>query len=173
MSDVAQISLRAIEWFTEQPTIMPAHIEDWLMETDSMTQRLDGYCAQLTVTICNERFISPGELNDERTLLPVSERYWLREVVLYGDERPWLFGRTLIPQQTLDGTGAALTTIGNVPLGRYLFQHDALTRDYIHTGYSEGGWARRSRLCLSGHPLLLTELFLPEAPLYFTDSHEG
>ncbi|MBJ7222537.1 MULTISPECIES: chorismate lyase [unclassified Brenneria] len=173
MSDDAPISLRALEWFTEKPAIIPAHIEDWLMETDSMTQRLDGYCAQLTVTIRNERFLSPEALTDERAHLPVSERYWLREVVLYGDGRPWLFGRTLIPQQTLDGAGAALTKIGNVPLGRYLFQHDALTRDYIRIGCGESLWARRSRLCLSGHPLLLTELFLPEAPLYFSDSREG
>nr|WP_210416987.1 chorismate lyase [Brenneria sp. CFCC 11842] len=173
MSDNAQISLRAVEWFSEQPAMMPAHIEGWLMETASMTQRLDGYCDRLTVTVRNERFIPPQALHDERAHLPVSERYWLREVVLYGDGCPWLFGRTLIPQQTLDGAGAALMNIGNVPLGRYLFQHDALTRDYIHTGRGEDLWARRSRLRLSGHPLLLTELFLPQAPLYFTDSREG
>ncbi|MFC3394295.1 chorismate lyase [Brenneria rubrifaciens] len=174
MSDEAPVSLRAIEWFSEQPAIMPAPIEDWLMETGSMTQRLDDCCVQLTVIVCKECFILPGELlNDEHGHLPVSERYWLREVVLYGDGRPWLFGRTLVPQQTLDGTGAALMKIGNTPLGRYLFQHDALTRDYIHTGAGGSLWARRSRLCLSGQPLLLTELFLPEAPLYFMDSCKG
>lgn len=173
MSDGARFSLRMTKWFPRQPAIIPVRIRDWLMETDSMTQRLERHCDRLTVSVRNECFILPGELNDECDYLPVSERYWLREVVLYGDGRPWLFGRTLIPRQTLAGAGIDLMNIGNVPLGRYLFQHDALTRDYIHTGLCEGLWARRSRLCLSGHPLLLTELFLPEAPLYLTDSREG
>ncbi|WP_048636333.1 chorismate lyase [Brenneria goodwinii] len=173
MSDGARFSLHTIEWFVDPPAIISGHIKDWLMETASMTQRLDGYCERLTVSVANERFIAPGELNDELAHLPVSDRYWLREVVLYGDGRPWLFGRTLIPRQTLEDAGIDLTKIGDVPLGRYLFQHDALTRDYIHTGLCDGLWARRSRLCLSGHPLLLTELFLSEAPLYLMDSREG
>lgn len=112
-------------------------------------------------------------LGEERDQLPADERYWLREVVLYGDERPWLFGRTIVPQQTIESSGAALMKIGNQPLGRYLFEQKSLTRDYIHTGCCEGLWARRSRLCLSGHPLLLTELFLPESPVYYTPSDEG
>ncbi|MEC5321211.1 chorismate lyase [Brenneria populi subsp. brevivirga] len=173
MSDGAHFSLRAAKWFTGQPAIIPARVRDWLMETHSMTRRLEAHCVRLTVSIRSEGFVAPGEPDDECAHLPVSERYWLREVVLYGDGRPWLFGRTLIPRQTLAGAGIDLTNIGSVPLGRYLFQHDALTRDYIHVGLCEGLWARRSRLRLSGHPLLLTELFLPEAPLYLTESREG
>ncbi|PWC13279.1 chorismate lyase [Brenneria roseae subsp. americana] len=173
MSDDAPALLRAIEWCTEPSPVLPGYIASWLMETGSMTQRLETYCTQLTVELCNERFVISSELCDEREHLPASERYWLREVVLYGDERPWLFGRTLIPLQTLEGAGSGLKAIGDEPLGRYLFQQETLTRDYIHTGCCAGLWARRSRLCLSGSPFLLTELFLPEAPLYFTDSCEG
>ncbi|KFF67075.1 chorismate--pyruvate lyase [Pectobacterium brasiliense] len=168
MSDDASTLLRSISWFTEPPSVLPEHIGDWLMETGSMTRRLEKYCAQLKIILCSEKFITPQVLGEEREQLPYSERYWLREVVLYGDDRPWLFGRTIVPQQTLDGTDSALTKIGNQPLGRYLFGQKALTRDYIHTGCSEGLWARRSRLCVSGYPLLLTELFLPESPIYFS-----
>ncbi|AOR63781.1 chorismate lyase [Pectobacterium wasabiae] len=173
MSDDVSTLLRTISWFTEPPSVLPEHIGDWLMETSSMTQRLEKYCVQLRVTLCREGFITPQSLGEERDQLPLDERYWLREVVLYGDDRPWLFGRTIVPQQTLDGSGAALVKIGNQPLGRYLFEQKSLTRDYIHTGCCEGLWARRSRLCLSGHPLLLTELFLPESPVYYTPSDEG
>ncbi|MEH2920558.1 chorismate lyase [Samsonia erythrinae] len=174
MSDDASMLLRTISWCTEPPSsVLPDHIGDWLRETGSMTQRLEKYCAQLEVTLCREGFITSQVLDEEREQLPFSESYWLREVVLYGDGRPWLFGRTLVPQQTLNGADAALTEIGNQPLGRYLFEQKALMRDYIHTGCCEGLWARRSRLCLSGGPLLLTELFLPEAPVYFTPGDEG
>ncbi|MEQ9877491.1 chorismate lyase [Pectobacterium aroidearum] len=173
MSDDVSTLLRTISWFAEPPSVLPEHIGDWLMETGSMTQRLEKYCAQLTVTLCREGFVSSQSLGEESEQLPPDERYWLREVVLYGDERPWLFGRTIVPQQTLDGTDSALTKIGNQPLGRYLFEQKSLTRDYIHTGCCEGLWARRSRLCVSGFPLLLTELFLPESPVYYTPSDEG
>lgn len=170
MSDDAPTLLRSIEWFTEPPLALPEHIGSWLMETGSMTKRLESYCTQLTVMLCTERFVTPYELGDECDHLPPSEHYWLREVVLYGDKQPWLFGRTLVPRQTLDGAGSALKDIGTEPLGRYLFRYEGLTRDYIHTGCGGGLWARRSRLRLSGSPFLLTELFLPGSPLYSTVS---
>ncbi|HAK8374880.1 TPA: chorismate lyase, partial [Salmonella enterica] len=52
------------------------------------------------------------------------------------------------------------------PLGRYLFTSSTLTRDFIEIGRDATLWGRRSRLRLSGKPLLLTELFLPASPLY-------
>jgi chorismate lyase len=96
----------------------------------------------------------------------VSERYWLREIVLYGDNVPWLLGRTVIPEKTLSGPDRALVDLGTLPLGRYLFGGGNLTRDYIQVGRQNEFWARRSLLRLSGKPLLLTEVFLPASPLY-------
>lgn len=52
------------------------------------------------------------------------------------------------------------------PLGRYLFTSSTLTRDFIEIGRDAALWGRRSRLRLSGKPLMLTELFLPASPLY-------
>ncbi|MEH0873616.1 chorismate lyase [Pectobacterium cacticida] len=166
MSGDAAKLLRTITWRTERSSVMPVHIGDWMMETQSMTQRLKHYCTQLKVVLCHEGFITPQALGEEGEQLPPDERYWLREVVLYGDGRPWLFGRSIVPQRTLNATDSALMKIGAEPLGRYLFAQESLTRDYIHIGCGEGVWARRSRLCLSGYPLLLTELFLPESPVY-------
>ncbi|MSE14942.1 chorismate lyase, partial [Pantoea agglomerans] len=79
---------------------------------------------------------------------------------------PWLAGRTLVPESTLNGPEAMLQQLGTRPLGRYLFSSSTLTRDFIEPGQVEGLWGRRSRLRLSGKPLLLTELFLPASPLY-------
>ena len=59
-----------------------------------------------------------------------------------------------------------LVELGRVPLGRYLFSHEHLTRDYIEMGTSADRWVRRSLLRLSQKPLLLTEIFLPESPAY-------
>ena len=99
-------------------------------------------------------------------LLPDEPRYWLREIILYADGEPWLAGRTVVPESTLCGPELALQQLGKTPLGRYLFTSSTLTRDFIEIGRDAALWGRRSRLRLSGKPLLLTELFLPASPLY-------
>ncbi|WP_252321487.1 chorismate lyase [Candidatus Symbiopectobacterium sp. PLON1] len=78
-----------------------------------------------------------------------SARYWLREVIIYGDGQPWVAAETLIPPSALDTSVSAFTTLGDTPLGR-----------------CEKLWARRSRLRLFNQPILLTELFLPSSPAY-------
>ncbi|KAA9003307.1 chorismate lyase [Affinibrenneria salicis] len=166
MSEQSLAILHAVQWLSQPPSSLPVALLDWLMEKGSMTQRLEQHCSRVSVRLCREGYVAPPSLGDECEQLPASERYWLREVVLYGDETPWLFGRTLVPSQTLSGAQRALTEIGSVPLGRYLFNKRSPERDYIHIGSHGGLWARRSRLRLSGNPLLLTELFLPEAPVY-------
>ncbi|NIF22798.1 chorismate lyase [Candidatus Pantoea multigeneris] len=140
---------------------------DWLMEEDSMTQRFERHCQQVTVQPYREGFITSAELSEEeRAQLPDEARFWLREIILSGDGVPWLAGRTLVPESTLDGPEAMLSQMGTRPLGRYLFSSSTLSRDFITIGQIDGLWGRRSRLRLSDKPFLLTELFLPAAPVY-------
>lgn len=156
-----------ITWLSETDTHVPDPVLDWLHELGSMTKRLEQHCQRVTVVPYMQRYITQNSLSvDEIQCLPASGHYWLREVIIYGDNIPWLLGRTVIPQETLTGEDQQLVNIGAVPLGRYLFSHDSLTRDYIHIGQQNARWARRSRLRLSDKPLLLTELFLPESPAY-------
>ena len=86
--------------------------------------------------------------------------------MLCGDGEPWLIGRTVVPESTLNGPEQMLQQLGTRPLGRYLFSSSTLSRDFIDPGQVGDLWGRRSRLRLSGKPLLLTELFLPASPLY-------
>ena len=72
----------------------------------------------------------------------------------------------VVPESTLCGPELALQNLGKTPLGRYLFTSSTLTRDFIEIGRDAALWGRRSRLRLSGKPLMLTELFLPASPLY-------
>ena len=156
-----------INWLSEDNETVPANILDWLFELGSMTKRFERHSHKVTVVPYLERYVSPEMLSaEEAQCLPKSHRYWVREVVMYGDNIPWLLGRTIIPDETLTDDDQQLVDIGRVPLGRYLFSRDNLTRDYIHIGSCEGRWVRRSRLRLSDKPLLLTEIFLPESPAY-------
>ncbi|EJF81079.1 chorismate lyase [Bartonella doshiae] len=169
MSDSRDSILPPIKWLSDQNPSIPESFRNWLMESGSMTLRLKNYCTCIHVEPQRECFITRDQLQEEAEHLPNSARYWLREVILRGDDQPWLFGRTVIPQETLFEHNQEIMSLGTIPLGNYLFNSGTLTRDYIHIGQQDALWARRSRLRLSGKPLLLTELFLTASPLYTTN----
>ena len=131
-----------------------------------MTRRFEQHCQKVTVELMRESFIAAEEMAQEVEFLPADERFWLREIVLCGDGEPWLIGRTVVPESTLNGPEMMLQNLGTRPLGRYLFASSTLSRDFIDPGQVDDLWGRRSRLRLSGKPLMLTELFLPASPLY-------
>ena len=166
MSYPALTQLRALRYFTAMPPLEPS-LRDWLLLEDSMTKRFEQQGKRVSVTVVNEGFIGREALaGEEEVLLPDDSRFWLREIILCADDEPWLAGRTLVPESTLCGPELALQQLGRTPLGRYLFTSSTLTRDFIEIGRHAELWGRRSRLRLSGKPLLLTELFLPASPLY-------
>ena len=131
-----------------------------------MTRRFEQHCNEVTVKPYCEKYISREALTEE-------EQMHLPAVHATGYGR-WCYMVTGFPADRPDsGTGGdadreeqQLLKMGNVPLGRYLFTSGCLTRDYIRFGLSETHWARCSRLCLAGKPLLLTEVFLPASPAY-------
>ena len=166
MSHDALRQLRALHWLPATSPQLSAPLLDWLMEEDSMTRRFEQHCQQVTVEPLREGFITAEEISAEAEFLPADVRFWLREIVLCGDGEPWLIGRTVVPESTLNGPEQMLQQLGTRPLGRYLFSSSTLSRDFIDPGQVDDLWGRRSRLRLSGKPLLLTELFLPASPLY-------
>ena len=174
MSHPALTQLRALRYFTEIPALEP-QLLDWLLLEDSMTKRFEQQGKTVSVTMIREGFVEQNEIPEELPLLPKESRYWLREILLCADGEPWLAGRTVVPVSTLSGPELALQKLGKTPLGRYLFTSSTLTRDFIEIGRDAGLWGRRSRLRLSGKPLLLTELFLPQpfSPALFQSWKRG
>lgn len=166
MSHQALRQLRALHWLPASSPLLSPPLLDWLLEEDSMTRRFEQHCQKVTVELIRESFIHADEMAEEVEFLPADERFWLREIVLCGDGEPWLIGRTVVPESTLNGPELMLQNLGTRPLGRYLFASSTLSRDFIDPGQVEDLWGRRSRLRLSGKPLILTELFLPASPLY-------
>ena len=165
MSHPALTQLRALRYFAEIPALDPAQL-DWLLLEDSMTKRFEQQGKKVSVTVIREGFVGLQDVALELSQLPQEPRYWLREILLCADGEPWLAGRTVVPESTLSGPELALQKLGKTPLGRYLFTSSTLSRDFIEIGCDAELWGRRSRLRLSGKPLMLTELFLPASPLY-------
>lgn len=166
MSDDALKLLRALKWLPNVPSSLVAPARDWLLEKKSLTKRFENYCNNVTIKLLNEVFVNTTEVGEELLFLPREQHYWLREVVLFGDDKPWLAGRTLVPESILNGSEKKLLSLGSRPLGHYLFSSPALTRDFIECGTVESLWGRRSRLRLADKPLIITELFLHDAPIY-------
>jgi chorismate--pyruvate lyase len=160
--------VKPVEWrpLGGTPPDLSPSIRGWLLTEESMTKHFEQHCSRVHVEMYQCGYITADDLGDDASLLPACSRYWLREITLFGDGTPWLFGRTLIPSSSPNVMD--VVNLGTVPLGHYLFNgKHKLGREYIQIGLQdEGIYARRSLLRVSGEPLLLTEVFLPASPIY-------
>ena len=153
----------------------------WLSDQGSMTNRLiEAADFPLTVKVMSssDKTIE----NEERSFLKITaNQSYVREVIMSINNNPWLYGRTVIPQQTLQGEGFALKLLGDKPLGQLLFKNELNSRQFIevaiitkyHQLYplfamndkqQENLWARRSLFLFNGSPLLVQEVFMPSCP---------
>jgi chorismate--pyruvate lyase len=151
-----------------------------LRDRGSLTQRIQQRCEHFTV-----RPVRSGLARialDEAVLLGVVQPHlaWSREVFLYADGRPVVFAHSACARQHLRGAWAAVSGLGNRPLGTLLFTHPLVERRPLHYKALRGAhplyrraaavlghppdrlWARRSLFYLRDAPLLVTEIFLPE-----------
>lgn len=167
--------LRQAQW--QSPDEFPSlnhHALQWLTEQGSLSHKLATHCDHFSVEIVrSEASPSQDMLQDEVELLD-HESCWLREVVLYGDDTPWVIGRTLMSLESMDRSQYDISQQGTVPIGVTVFssadtKRDALQVARIATSNGEL-FARRSRLWVKGHPILVAELFLPKAPIYQQES---
>lgn len=141
---------------------VPLAIQDWLFEKGSLTARLKRACHQFEVKVRSEKWIEKT-FENETALLPIAP-YWCREVVLYGDGKPWIEARTLIAKDLL-ACYQALSVLGNNPIGEWLFSQapERLLIQWAQDPKS-GRYARRSLFSIQKMPLLISELFLENSP---------
>lgn len=167
---------------------LPEALRDWLLDESSLTRRLQLACrGQFRVELISLGWAHP--LIDEAQAMHVRprQRALIRQVRLWCDDHPWVFARTVIPMSSLRGAQRRLAHLGNRPLGAFLFADPALQRSPLEVArvcsgsrllaagiaVEEEVWGRRSVFRLQGHPLLVSEFFLPALPPFQPrDSHE-
>lgn len=165
-------ALNEITWQNIDDFSFPSqNIRDWLLEQGSLSRRLRSHCSALKVDLQFHQWLSGSYLtNDEETLLDSPADCLLRRVLLRGDEQPWVIGSTLIPQATAEDQSYNLSNLGEIPLGETVFKADVVDRDCLQLSRVQIDdvvlYARRSRLWMNHKPMLVTELFLPFAPIY-------
>ncbi|WP_167494742.1 MULTISPECIES: chorismate lyase [Vibrio] len=164
-------SLMNVDWQnTENFTFPSESAKQWLLEQGSLSRRLGECCQHLSVELLHNQTVEQESLkNDEKALLS-SFDCLLREVVLQGDNQPWVVGRTLIPRETLQDQHYDLSQQGEIPLGLTVFSANNVKRDALQVGWAETEHglllARRSRLWMNHKPMLVAELFLSTSPIY-------
>jgi chorismate--pyruvate lyase len=151
-----------------------AHI-DWLLDKSSLTQKLiEKSQGHFRVELLQQSIHAISFA--EKRALGLSPRQWAvsREVILYGNQTPWVYARTVIPISTLKGALRRLYYLGNKPLGEALFADPSMKRESVEIAQfhcqhlpiapaiNAATWGRRSVFRLSNKPLLVSEIFLPD-----------
>lgn len=142
---------------------VPQIWQDWLSDAGSLTQLIANKTqSTVSVEVLNDH--NQNLLNDEALLFdkPLN-RCRVREVYLCVNDVPVVFARSILPTSSSTGINRDVLQLGSKPLGEVLFKKGKapiLLRQI--TEVPGLGWGRRSLYQLRGHPILITEFFLPE-----------
>ena len=162
---------------------IPAGLSDWLLDRESLTLRLQQLCpGKFRVQVLSQVRDIP-RLDEAQALgMMPREMAIVRQVLLLCGEQAWVYARTVIPVALLRGKLQRLAGLGTRPLGGVLFADPGMRRGTVElaeilpgqavyaaaTGHLRQRpaaiWGRRSVFRLSGKPLLVSEIFLPDFP---------
>ena len=156
----------------------PDEIYHWLFDPESLTAKIIKKCnGKFRVHLISQQRATPNP--DEIRALGIRCRSHaiVRQVVLYCDDKPWVYARSVIPVTTLKGSLKRLAYLGNKPLGAILFADRTIARgevevvliDQNHDVHKWVGnqknqkiWGRRSVFNQSTKSLLVSEFFLAD-----------
>lgn len=156
---------------------------EWLLDKGSLTQKLiDKSHGKFTIQVLDQSIKAVPF--SEKKALAIPHRQWavIREVILYGNDDPWVYARTVIPLSTLRGPLRRLHFLGNQSLGGQLFSNPTMRREPVEVAllapdyFSQTSlhkarkkihnmtlvWGRRSVFRVFNKPLLVSEMFLPD-----------
>ncbi len=156
---------------------IPAQWRDWLFDQGSLTRRLTAAShGAFRVQILRQRVARP-QLS-ERRILQMPERHLalVREVLLLGNEEPWVYARSVLPLSSLTGQQRCWRKLDHRPLGALLFADPGMRRGAMQISrinpaqlslpgianhHERSLWGRRSVFYIKEKPLLVGEIFLP------------
>lgn len=162
------------------PRSWPPALAPWLLDRDSMTQRLRQCCGSHFHLQLHSQVWAAATLNECHALgIPSRERVLVRQVLLCCDRRILMVARSLFPISSFRGHGRALRPkLGPKPLGDWLFKPPYATRSPLQLAklskknqeyqwaaslvqgtLPDTLWARRSIFHWRGQPLLVLEAF--------------
>ncbi len=151
----------------------------WLSSGGSLTLRIRRGCAEFRVERLSQRAARPFRDEGPAVGVRAGRLCLVRDVLLYGDDRPLVFGHSITAIENAAGPWRSLRGLGNRPLAEALYNDPGIWRQplsyrrlgaghplYRRVAATVGRlpatlWARRSVFTREGAPLMVTEVFLP------------
>lgn len=169
---------------------MNADLRKCLLNTGPLIMHLEKFSTANISLNLETQFYGRAQHNGSAILgLSDGDCVLLREVFLLCNNHPWVYARTTIPTTTLQ-SAPKLAHWGDKPLGNYLFSDKFIYRGKIEIAkikmisipyrpikklalkQDDFLWGRRSIFYIKNKPLLVTEIFLPEAVKYISLKRE-
>jgi len=173
----------AAQWHPKADQLLAPSLSNWLFDPTSLTSRLKSHCTKFRVEVIGQQ-IENCHAEEAKGSIRANEEVLIREVILYCDELPQVFARSLLPLKSLTGEQQQLANLGTQPLGQVLFNDPKLERQSIEVAcfnqqstvgqfchqlnltYTHNLWGRRSLFILNNKPIMVSEVFLPQAFAY-------
>ena len=153
------------------------NMKGWLTEASLLTIRLKNCAKHFELRVLNEGYRNVSSLLND---LEISDRVFIREVMLLSDGVPMILGQTSIPEKTLSrhhwlsklGSGALgekIMGLSNVQRSDFNFSfckgNSPILKKHgidCKTTEEDGLWMRRSSFSIQNQPLWVAEIFLPK-----------
>lgn len=172
-----------VNWVSAKNAPQIKRLNDWLLDPTSLTARLKSHCKDFKIQVLGQKIeaCQPHEANKD---IKLGEQVLVREVILFCDNVPHVFARSLLPLKSLTGEQQALATLGEQSLGQVLFNNPKLHREVVEVAeiqpslrvcelaamlnlqVTQNLWGRRSLFFIEDKPLMVAEVFLPNARAY-------
>lgn len=166
----------------DQFTVPSPCLKNWLLNTGSLTERLQSQCKSFHLTLLGQRQAEITLEEFQQVRAPKQnfnpQEWQVREVLLWGDNQPWVFARSIIPQRLCESDFVNLNT---KPLGQLLFNDARFKRmpfeitsihpskiflAQLHISSDMKLWGRRSAFSFEDLKMTVSEVFLPSSPAY-------
>ena len=151
-------------WMSETKSleVQNKEILSWLNESGSITSRIKSF-SDFKLKLLRD---SPGEVDaavDDLIISNYKENN-IREVLLYSDEEPLIYAKSIIPLETIRLGLGVLGNLKENPLGDILFSNPEIKKKYMLFAKFESNkkifYGRKGIYTVKGFPFSVCEIFL-------------
>lgn len=106
---------------------LPYQVADWLLEFGSLTEKLNRHSKNpVKLDLLLQ---APGTIasSEQQAMATDANQLPQREVVLYANDKPWIFARTIVSEESQQ----LIEQLGQQPLGSILFNNEHLRRQFL------------------------------------------
>lgn len=151
-------------WMSETKSleVQNKEILSWLNESGSITSRIKSF-SDFKLKLLRD---GPGEVDaaDDDLIISNYKENNIREVLLYSDEEPLIYAKSIIPLETIRLGLGVLGNLKENPLGDILFSNPEIKKEYMLFSKFELNkkifYGRKGIYTVRGFPFSVCEIFL-------------